>query len=464
MKNRKQDEAWNCLFEQFKIINQITDKGYFEISSHEINEMVRYIYQDKKDKNGKTINAPDARNLLKFDFKVDLPNIFKKSQNGFSELSIMPRGSNSYRISDYKTYQSLDYKLIPKIELTFPSWISGIEPTNITSESVAQSVAEMSGMFNYVIEDLGVEIVATLNGKKGTGIIDFKIEKYNGETDDFRISGWQSEIDGIYESPNKVLVLETKLKNPVDFNIRQLYLPLRIYSSQMKFCKQIYTAYFTYVRDVFSFHVYEFSELVKYNSLKKVKQYDFVLKNSDGVLNREIVESILRTAKTEEEPVETPFPQANDTDKMLDLINFLSEEGDIDIPDYGCAMPRGSKYAIANNYEMDERQGDYYGNLLRYFGLANKTKEKGFVLNELGKCFNEKNSFEQNKMFVSQLVKRKIFNELLTSRIKSKEQIGKERIKAVIRKYRPELSEDTVERRSSTVNSIVEWVATRFSF
>ncbi len=57
-----------------------------------------------------------------------------------------------------------------------------------------------------------------------------------------------------------------------------------------------------------------------------------------------------------------PFPQANDIDKIIDLIlNFNNG--------------LNNKWAISEFFGFDERQGDYYGNAAVYLGLLQKNND-----------------------------------------------------------------------------------------
>lgn len=331
VRSRKQDIAWQYLFDRFDIPNQIEKYGGFEITSSDINKYVREYYANRPD------NAPDARNLLKFDFSSDLPEVFKESVNKEvfgkkAQFSLMPKGKDRYEISDFKTFENLKYEVLEPVRMTFPKWISGIRPESpetINSEAVAQSVAEMSGMLKYVMNDLDADVVATLSGKKGTGLIDFQISHFRDGQTKFVIDGWQSEIDGVYESPSRVLIIESKKKRPEDFNIRQLYIPTRIYHDQMKFPKEIYSAYFTYTDDVFSFHVYQFTDINDFNSLKKIREYEFVFEEESKPVTRDTLKMLLAQEPNSMEPRRedgelVPFIQANDPEKIFEIPVVLS--------------------------------------------------------------------------------------------------------------------------------------------
>ena len=460
VRNRKQDIAWQHLFERFDIAHQIEQNGEFQITSKEINKYVREFYVERED------NAPDARNLLKFDFSSDLPEIFKKSVDDKifgkqAKFTLMPMGHDNYAISDFKSFESLQYEILEPIRMTFPSWISGIDPSQpdtINSEAVAQSVAEMSGMLQYVMDDLDANIVATLSGKKGTGLIEFKINHYREKTEHFTINGWQSEIDGVYESPNRVLIVEAKKRRPEDFNIRQLYIPTRIYHDQMMFDKEIYSAYFTYTDNVFSFHVYQFEDINDYNSLRKIREYEFVFEEESKPFDVGDLKHILATINDLSEPVREdgkliPFVQADDLEKIFEVPSLLqqkalkTQQGDL--------FEVGSKDFFAEAFKFDVRQSDYYANAAEYFGLAVK-KDKKFLVTDFGKIFVSSDYNTKIRLFAEKLSEHIIFKNSLSIWLNTGHLPDKKYVENMILEYRTDLSGSTVGRRAGSVLSILK--------
>ena len=61
MSKTKNDLAWDKLFDKYDILTEIDRKGYFEISSVQINEF------------------REARLATKFDHKINLPKLFKEN-------------------------------------------------------------------------------------------------------------------------------------------------------------------------------------------------------------------------------------------------------------------------------------------------------------------------------------------------------------------------------------------------
>ncbi|APS28090.1 MmeII [Weissella cibaria] len=464
-RTRKQDIAWRYLFDRFDIPKQIEQNGAYEITSSDINKYVREYYADRPD------NAPDARNLLKFDFSSDLPEVFKDSvdKNIFgksAQFTLMPKGRDRYAISDFKTFESLKYEVLEPVRMTFPKWISGIRPESpetINSEAVAQSVAEMSGMLKYVMDDLNADVVATLSGKKGTGLIDFQISHYrNGQTN-FVIDGWQSEIDGVYESPSRVLIVESKKKRPEDFNIRQLYIPTRIYHDQMKFPKEIYSAYFTYTDDVFSFHVYQFTDIDDFNSLKKIREYEFVFEEESQPVTRETLKVLLAQQQVSVEPRRldgelVPFIQANDPEKIFEIPVVLSgkpltsEQGDV--------FEIGTKEFFAEAFKFDVRQSDYYANAAEYFSLAQKVDGR-FKVSQLGRVFIDADYNTKIGLFAKELVQRPIFRAMIEIWVATGHLPDNKTVGELIKLHRPDIGGSTVPRRASSVNAVMNWFVMR---
>src|SRR5690606_4873106 len=73
------------------------------------------------------------------------------------------------------------------------------------------------------------------------------------------------------------------------------------------------------------------------------------------------LEDALQRAPMKEES--TPYPQANDLDKVVDLVTVVDDEVN-------------SKHKIAEFFEFDERQGDYYANAACYLGLLERNDHR----------------------------------------------------------------------------------------
>ncbi len=146
-------------------------------------------------------------------------------------------------------------------------------------------------------------------------------------------------------------------------------------------------------------------------------------------------------------PAGVPFPQANDLDKVADLISLI-EEG------------VSSKSEIAEYFELDERQGDYYANAARYLGMLEKRGDK-FCLNDSGYKFLQIDSApSRTHFFVSQMLQRPTFRaaiRLLEQRDMHVLSLTNNEIANVIEKN-TNLTGTTPGRRASTVRSWLSWI------
>ena len=97
MAKTKNDLAWEKLFNKYKILREIERKGFYIITSRQINE-----YRE-------------ARLATKFDHKSNLPKLFR--ENG---LSILPITRGSYIISSFEAYKEFDETNPEVIKIPFP--------------------------------------------------------------------------------------------------------------------------------------------------------------------------------------------------------------------------------------------------------------------------------------------------------------------------------------------------------
>jgi hypothetical protein len=194
------------------------------------------------------------------------------------------------------------------------------------------------------------------------------------------------------------------------------------------------------------YYLYQFKFSDVFGDLKIVKSKCYSINESPLVsLN---VRDLLARIKTESEP-NLPFPQANDMDKVIDLISFLKNESK-------------SKYQIANYFEFDERQGDYYANAARYLGLANK-KDTAFEISPIGNRFtNIRSAQERNLFIIQQMLRRPILFKAFQALVNNGFEIDKlsPEIIADIIEEETDLSGSTPLRRASTIRNWLRWIIT----
>jgi hypothetical protein len=354
-KPKNNDVAWEQLFEYHAILSVISETGFFEIDSLTINK-----YRE-------------SRLMAKFDHYANLPRIFKEHN-----LSILPISRNRYILGNFDTYFKVNYQPVEITSFEFPSSIQTINDTNLYSENSALSCAFNTGIIQNLLNN--EETFYTVAGRMSTGSFSFDIDNKNNTSNppyNISVNNSQCEIDAGFESESYFLLVEAKLYDVEDFLIRQLYYPYRLWSS--KISKKIIPAFMTYsnLNNKFSFFLYEFDNILNYNSLRLIAQKDYIIEPE--TIKRTDILSIFSHITPIAEPIDIPFPQADKFERIVDLLTLLLDR-------------ELTKNEIASNYQFDLRQVDYYTNAAKYLRLVDNffdlsTKEKTFRLTDVGKSF-----------------------------------------------------------------------------
>ncbi|MDE7512355.1 type II restriction enzyme [Pediococcus pentosaceus] len=417
----KLDTAWESIFDKYQIEQSISKDGFFEISAQKIKEF------------------REPRLMTKFDWSDSRPKIFKAN-----DLSILPNTRGTYVIGKFKAYHSLNYKEIKPILVKKPDWVRSFDDFPITSESVALNLAQMTGMIDTVMETKNNEpfAVSTITGRLKSGSLTYTIDQKNSNTPYmFELNNSQVEIDAGFENLDNLLVVEAKNRIPQDFMIRQLYYPYRGYNN-LNTGKKVMPVFFTYADNIFAFHIFEFTDLTNYSSIHKIKQLNFII-DQELDITLDNVKQISNSSPNLEDPI--TFPQADSFTRVLDMLQYLHEPKD--------------KFELSDNYKFDERQGDYYGNALRYLGLAGKVGAK-FELTKLGnQVSNLPNSNTRNIIIIKQVLSNKCFNLVFKNTLKHGGEFDNEYIDNILLNNAKSVhSESTAKRRRSTVKGWINWI------
>jgi len=417
----KNDIEWSKLFAKYKILEHIDSNGFFEITSAQINEF------------------REARLMTKFDHSINLPKLFIDNK-----LAILPITRGSYIISRFEAYKKFEQINEDVIKATFPEYIESIDYENITSEATAINCAYIS---NILSDFLGEEkLLPTVSGRMSSENFSFRIRNIFSNSDlTINVSNSQIEIDGGFEGVRQLCLIEAKNFISEDFLIRQLYYPYRLWKSKVS--KKITPIFLVYTNGIFSLYEYEFQEPDNYNSLVLVKQRNYCIESIDISLDDII--NILKQTRYVEEP-SIPFPQANSFKRVINLCELL----------YQSDMTRDD---ITTNYAFDQRQTNYYTDAGRYLGLIHKYRDNNqvyFSLTDEGrKIIRSKYKARQLK-FIEAILKHRAFADTLKLYL----QYGKMPLKNEVVNIMKECnlygikSQDTFERRSSTIISWINWI------
>lgn len=429
-KKRKCDKIWEKIFEDHPVFEKINRNGYFKITSDEIN----------------SYKGARARLLTKFDYKDTLPYIFQENN-----LNILPVTRGTYVISTFNAYHKLNIDTeIKPVRFNIPEWIHTIDYNNLTSEAKALNCAYVSGMIKDVAEE--TEIKFTINGRMSSSIFKFNIENSIAPDEIIQLQNKNSQcqIDGGYEGLNRVLLVEAKKSISKDFIIRQLYYPYRLWNNNLNGFKEIIPVFFIYSSGVFHFLVYQFKDIMDYNSLELITQKSYIIEEEPITL--EHIVDLMNSVGVVEEP-DIPFPQADTFERGIDLFEALSEES-------------FTVEEISLRYDFDYRQAQYYSRAIMYLGLAKN--DNGIIkISKKGKKAMKKRKRERYLYIAKSILQHRPFYEALELYLKKRLPVTKKEIyHHVMRKNKKRLyksgggllSERTLRRRASTVRGWIDWI------
>src|SRR5699024_4772681 len=182
-----------------------------------------------------------------------------------------------------------------------------------------------------------------------------------------------------------------------------------------------------------------------YTSIQQIEQYSFILNEVLNINLNEVLE-ISHKSPMLAEPHDLVYPQANNFTRILDMLDYLK-------------VPK-NKYKLAQEYEFDVRQSDYYANALAYLGLVIKNNQGDFTLSNLGKKVSEqKNSNKRNRIIIQQILSHKTFKLAFDSYIKNKNSFNREYVTKLILDHVPTVNKINTDKiRSSTIKLWIELI------
>lgn len=423
----KNDKAWEALFAEHNIMRDIESTGTHSISAATIGV------------------KREARLMTKLDHSIVRPKIFKEN-----DLSILPDSRGTYVIGRFKCYESIPRQQNNDIiGWEFPDWMQSLLPSNLYSEDAALLCALHAGLIKDVLEQ---EVFLTVSGRMSTDDFDLLISKRLTATGPY--SNWpvsvrkaQCEIDGGFEGPESFAVVEVKNQEIDDFHIRQLYYPYRLWASKLN--KPVVPVFLTYTSEIFSFYVYEFADPNNYNSLQLVKQKRYQIEQTEIEVSD--IRRLLAQTRIASEPRDVVFPQANEFERVIDLLTRLAAENGVLTQD-----------EVTTNYAFDLRQTQYYTNAGKYLGLVERLQdsERGvyYSLTPLGMQLMKKSPRARNLALVEVMSSRRVFRGAIEYYLDNAQQPPDAIVVSLISIARPELTGTTPPRRAQTVRKWVSWV------
>lgn len=413
------DTAWEKLFDKYQILDRVDRDGQFQISASQIKEF------------------REPRLMTKFDHRVNLPAIFRKHN-----LAILPVTRGDYVISSFSAYQDFEAPEAEVQRISIPAHLQSLMPKFLVSEAIALNCANACGILSDFLEDEA--LVPTVSGRMSSGGFAFRIDTALGPKT-VSVDHAQIEIDAAYEGLRCLSLFEAKRDLSDDFLIRQLYYPFRVWSGRVT--KPVKTVFLIFSNGVFYLYQYQFEEPGYYNSLRLVKQKNYVIATQ---ITRSDIERLLRTVPQVPEP-EVSFPQANSMSRIVNLMELLYER----------PMTRQE---ITSEYAFDERQTNYYTDAGRYLELIDKGRDETggilFRLSPQGRRMMGLEYRERQLAIAAQILKHRVFHQTLKLHLESGEMPDTQQVVRIMKQshlYHVE-AESTYVRRSSTVTGWINWI------
>lgn len=418
-------EVWEEVFLRSDLSQRIKTDGVFFISSKQLNQF------------SKPMGGPDARNLVKYDHKSQLPFSLRKNN-----LSILPVARGEFAIGSFDIYAPLgEDSSPPLINYSIPSHLETLQ--KLRSEMDSLILVHHAG----AIADLVGEEAAFVGGGKDSGpgfTMTVSSAGKHAREKLFIKKGVAIEIDGLFESKSFILAIEAKMKSAVDFNIRQLYYPFR--SLRDRHSKSIRTLYLSVSNGIFDAREFIFKDRESISSYQQTNRTRFTF-SSDQITRSEIEELVAKSV-----PVEIghgfPVPQADNLERVIDLAQRLSE-GPM------------TKNQISNTYGFHPRQSDYYANAAGYLGLARRNGPASWESTALGRTVFSLGFKERNLELIRAVLAQASIRLGYKHFVRTNEVPNKEEAVSIISEAEDlsKISGSTIPRRVSTLRGWVRWIS-----
>jgi hypothetical protein len=295
---------------------------------------------------------------------------------------------------------------------------------------------------------LGEQAFPTVSGRMGSGEFKFKINSTINNVGHLELENRRStmEIDAGYESESGLHLFEAKNAFNNNFNIRQLYFPFRNWNNRIS--KPVIPFLLYKQGDVYNIREYKFVEPNNFSSIELVNSHLYTI--GSFTFTPSNVLAIVNKGPIELTSEDAPFPQADDVSKYEQLLDLISE---------GSA----SKRTIADFFNFDGRQADYYSNALRFLGLAIRTSNGEIGLSSLGIRYSHSTGLKRREILIRQMSQLESFRFLVSETNYNPKQDGRFRLYEVMELdfehvFETAASESVIRRRASTIIGWVSWI------
>ncbi|MBP7862395.1 hypothetical protein KA183_11990 [bacterium] len=425
--SKANDIAWSDFFAKSDVLSQIECQGFAYVKADDIKEF------------------REPRLMAKIDTLAMRPEPFVQHS-----LSILPVQNGLYLL--FKDPENKLFYSFPKIQddLKVEEHRSQIDlqtfdcfpKSKIFSESQAIDYAKLASLINrYIGSD---DATLCVRGRLYSGDFNFLLPD---QAEPIQVSNVQIEVDAGFETPDSIVLIEAKIGRRDDFNIRQLFYPYLQWSKRSR--KKIRTVFLTYSNGEYLFTEFEMGRDL--GEIELISNRAFVIDDLP-VCNIDLNELLSKIA-VEKEPDSIPFPQADDLNKIVDLVQ---------LNDYEIKTP----HSISEFFEFTERQSYYYAGAAVYLGFIERAAQL-LELTQYGKSFAQIVSRSQRtKVLLEQMLKRPTLRkslELLMARGFDLKLVDNREIADIIQ-TETNLTGTTPIRRAATVKKWLKWMTLNCSF
>ena len=408
------ERGWAAIFKELAIPRKLKSKGIAFLTASQIRKY----------------SGREPRLMSKFDSREERPQTLK-------DVTLLPTENGRYALIAGDGYS--DVAMLDHLTYHRSDRLQGIESlpwrTQLSSESqVIDSALLASVIKEFTGED---DLSLTIRGRLRAPKFSFR---FQGEvrTHQLEVDGVQVEVDAGYEG-DRIYVLEAKMGGRSDFIVRQLYYPFRMWTQSEEVRKPVVPLFLTYSNRTYSLRMYRFTDPELYNSIELVEAKDYVLEE----FARPSIAEILQNTNLEPHPEGVPFPQADSVAKLIDLVD---------------AVARGvnDREELADQFDYNVRQSDYYGNAARYLGLVGR-RNRGFIPLPETLRFAQTTLTDRLAIVMKAIASRPVFRDCLED-LERGTPTSPEKVAELVQHHHTNLSSDTSNRRARTVLAWMEWI------
>lgn len=413
MKEETYNQAWINIFNELKIKDKLVRSGSFELLASKI----------------KSIGKKEPRNMVKWDSSDARPKLLRDLG-----ITILPTSRSGYVL-----IRGNGYKDLPPAEAAIYHAPQKLGPfttlpwrEKLTKESVAIDVAAISSMLKKFTGE--TDLALTIRGRSGTSKFDFNFQG-DGSIHRITVDRAQIEVDAGFEGEN-VWLIEAKIGEPIDFLVRQLFYPWRMWSTLTR--KPVVPLFLIYSNKTFGLFRYGFGSAENYHSIALLEKRWFTFDVPEGV---PALEEVFESSRPVTPPTNV-FPQADTLGTVIAAVELYA--GEIK-----------SASELADRLGFDERQGQYYTTAPFWLGLIERNHGK-INLSARGRDFVSANRWKRFGILFQAVVATPVFRECIRRNLEGKPMPAGEVAELILsKKY---ANSTTAGRRAQTVIAWLNWL------